>query len=364
MPDLAFPEGACVLVTGGCGFIGSALLRRLVPAHPATRFVNLDLLTYAGHPLNVAAVADAANYTFVRGDVADPALAARLFAEHGVTHVAHLAAESHVDRSIADPLAFVRTNVVGTAVLLDAARRAWEGAAPGTRRFLHVSTDEVFGALADDDPPFSETTPYDPRSPYSASKAGADHLARAYAHTFGLPVVLTNCSNNYGPFQYPEKLIPLTITRAAAGEPIPVYGRGANVRDWLHVDDHAAALERALLAGRDGATYLIGGHGERRNLDLVHALCDAVDAALGRAPGAARALVTFVADRPGHDFRYAIDPARATAELGWTPAHALEDGLAATVRWYLEHPDWLAAVRDDAYRAYLDAQYAHRLAPS
>jgi dTDP-glucose 4,6-dehydratase len=349
-----------VLVTGGAGFIGSAFLRRVVPRHPGVRWVNLDLLTYAGSLLNVRDVEAAPSYRFVRGDIADADLVGRLFDEEAFSTVVHFAAESHVDRSIRDPLAFVRTNVLGTAVLLDAARRAWTSdgpPAPGRFRFHHVSTDEVFGALADDDPPFSETTPYDPRSPYAASKAGSDHLARAYHHTFGLPVVVSNCSNNYGPYQYPEKLVPLVIARAAALEKIPVYGAGTNVRDWLHVDDHAAALDLLLHEGADGETYGVGGSAERRNVEVVRLLCDLVDGALGRPSGTARAGITYVTDRPGHDFRYAMDTAKIEQELGWRPARSFEDGMRATAAWYLAHADWLDAVRDDRYRQWVDTHY-------
>ena len=330
-----------VLVTGGAGFIGSNFLLRLVPQRPDTRFVNLDALTYAGHVENLRAVEDAPNYTFVHGDIADADLVARLFHEHRFDTVVHFAAESHVDRSILDPLAFVRTNVVGTATLLEAARRAWQDR--DDVRFHHVSTDEVFGALGDEGA-FDEATPYDPRSPYSASKAGSDHLVRAYHHTYGLPVTLSNCSNNYGPFQYPEKLIPLVIRNAVAGRPLPVYGRGQNTRDWLHVEDHVDALDLILREGATGETYAVGGRAERRNLEVVETLADLVDEQLGRAPGTARALITFVADRLGHDWRYAIDPTKIERDLNWTPAHTFESGLRDTVRWYLDHGDWLDAV--------------------
>ncbi len=350
-----------VLVTGGAGFIGSNFLLRLVPALPKVRFVNLDALTYAGNLLNLRAVEDAPNYTFAHGDIADADLVRRLFAEHDFDTVVHFAAESHVDRSILDPLAFVRTNVVGTATLLEAARQAWSGRG-GMRddvRFHHVSTDEVFGTLGDEGA-FDEATPYDPHSPYSASKAGSDHLVRAYHHTYGLPVTLSNCSNNYGPFQFPEKLIPLVIRNAAAGEPLPVYGRGANVRDWLHVADHVDALDRILREGTAGETYAVGGRAERRNLDVVEMLADLVDEHLGREPGTARALITFVTDRPGHDWRYAMDPSKIERTLNWQPAHTFESGLRDTVRWYLDHTEWLDAVTDQSYRAYYTSQYGTR----
>ncbi|MEM1042596.1 MAG: dTDP-glucose 4,6-dehydratase [Bacteroidota bacterium] len=350
-----------VLVTGGAGFIGSNFLLALVPRCPEVRFVNLDLLTYAGNLLNLRAVEGAPGYAFVRGDVADADLVQRLFAEHDFDTVVHFAAESHVDRSILDPLAFVRTNVVGTATLLEAARQAWSTPA-GIRddvRFHHVSTDEVFGTLGDTGA-FDEATPYDPRSPYSASKAGSDHLARAYHHTYGLPVTVSNCSNNYGPFQFPEKLVPLVIRNAAAGAPLPVYGEGQNTRDWLHVADHVDALDLVLRAGTPGETYAVGGRAERRNLEVVETLADLVDAHLGRAPGTARGLITFVTDRPGHDWRYAIDPSKTEQTLNWQPAHSFESGLRATVDWYLTHPAWLDAVADASYRAYYATQYDSR----
>ena len=345
-----------VLVTGGAGFIGSAFLRRVVPRHAGVRWVNLDLLTYAGSLLNVRDVESASNYRFLRDDIADAEAVARLFAEEDFSTVVHFAAESHVDRSIKDPLAFVRTNVVGTAVLLDAARRAWAGARAGSRRFHHVSTDEVFGALGDEGV-FDESTPYDPRSPYSASKAGSDHLVQAYHHTFGLPSVMSNCSNNYGPYQYPEKLVPLTIARAAARETIPVYGQGTNVRDWLHVDDHAEALETMLFDGADGETYAVGGRAERRNLEVVRLLCDLVDEALGRPAGAAAEGISFVTDRLGHDYRYAIDPSKIERDLGWRPAHTFESGMRETVEWYLGNARWMDEVRDDRYREWVGKQY-------
>ena len=346
-----------ILVTGGAGFIGSNYLLRAIPRYADVRFVNLDLLTYAGNLLNLKAIQDAKNYTFVHGDIADGELVKRLFDEHNFSTVVHFAAESHVDRSIMDPLAFVRTNVVGTATLLDAARKAWmDGEGARDTRFFHVSTDEVFGELGDTGA-FSETTPYDPHSPYSASKAGSDHLIRAYHDTYGLPVVISNCSNNYGPFQFPEKLVPLMIVKAAAVEPLPVYGEGANVRDWLHVEDHAEAIDLILRDGRDGETYCVGGRAEKKNLVVVETICDLVDAALGREPGTAREQITFVTDRPGHDFRYAIDPSKLENELGWKQAHSFEQGMRETVDWYLSNREWLDAVMDESYREYFANQY-------
>ena len=346
-----------VLVTGGAGFIGSNFLHRMVPRHPDVRFVNLDALTYAGNLMNLAGLQDAPNYTFVHGDVADAELVRRLFETHRFSTVVHFAAESHVDRSIMAPLAFVHANTLGTVVLLEAARAAWQ--TEGDYRFYHVSTDEVFGSLGDEGA-FDETTPYDPRSPYSASKAASDHFVRAYGHTYGLPAVISNCSNNYGPFLFPEKLIPLVIANAMDERPVPVYGEGRNVRDWLYVGDHCEAIERILHHGDTGRTYTIGGGAERTNLALVRLLLDLVDEHLGRSPGTAQRLITFVKDRPGHDFRYAMDFTRLRDELGWTPRHDLDAGLRETVGWYAAHRDWLDAVRDQSYRSYYEDQYAGR----
>lgn len=330
------------LVTGGAGFIGSHVVRRLVRRYPEARVVTYDLLTYAGHLANLDGLESAPGHRFVAGCVTDLAKLRSLFAECQFDAVLHLAAESHVDRSIEDPLAFVRSNVLGTATLLQVAREAWAGKWEG-RRFLHVSTDEVFGSLGEEGA-FSETTPYDPRSPYSASKAGSDHLAMAFFHTYGLPVVMSNCSNNYGPYQYPEKLIPVVIVAALEGRPIPVYGRGTNVRDWLFVADHAEALDRILHAGQVGQSYNLGGRCERGNLALVETVCDLVDEARGVEPGTARRLITFVTDRPGHDFRYAMDCSKVERELGWRAATSLDEGLRQTVRWYLENPQWRRTV--------------------
>jgi dTDP-glucose 4,6-dehydratase len=333
----------------------------MVPRSPDVAFVNLDNLTYAGNLLNLTEIEDAHNYQFVHGDVADGNLVQRLFEEYGFTTVVHFAAESHVDRSIMAPLAFVQTNVMGTATLLDAARLAWKDRAddPSRYRFFHVSTDEVFGSLGDDGF-FTESTPYDPRSPYSSSKAASDHFVRAYAHTYGLPILVSNCSNNYGPFQFPEKLIPLVILNALNERPIPIYGKGENVRDWLHVHDHCDAIDLILRQGTPGETYLVGGNNERANLDLVHLLLDLVDEALGRAPGTSREKITFVKDRAGHDFRYAIDASKLQEALGWSPAYSLETGMRATVDWYLAHQDWLDAVSDASYRDYYAQQYEQR----
>jgi dTDP-glucose 4,6-dehydratase len=343
------PSSRPVLVTGGAGFIGSAVVRHLVGAGRAV--VNVDKLTYAATLESVESVADAPGYAFERVDIGDGPALRDVFERHAPGGVLHLAAESHVDRSIDGPDDFVHTNVVGTFTLLEEARRHWarlEGASRDAFRFVQVSTDEVYGSLGPDGR-FDETSPYDPSSPYSATKAAADHLARAWHRTYGLPTIVTNCSNNFGPFQFPEKLIPVMILHALEGAPLPVYARGENVRDWLHVEDHARALADVLDRGRVGATYLIGARAERRNLDVVRAICDLVDelADDGR-PGSRRDLITFVDDRPGHDFRYAIDPTRAETELGWRPARPFEAALRDTVRWYLEHQDWWQRIRDRA----------------
>ncbi|HQP42536.1 MAG TPA: dTDP-glucose 4,6-dehydratase [Thermoanaerobaculales bacterium] len=338
-----------VLVTGGAGFIGCNFVRHLLASDSVLRVVNLDALTYAGHPASLRGVAErwSGRYAFVHGDIRDAPTVRRLFAEHAIDTVVHFAAESHVDRSIDAPLDFIDTNVHGTAVLLEAARAAWIGR--DDVRFHHVSTDEVFGSLGKDGL-FSEDTPYDPSSPYSASKAAADHLARAWHRTYGLPVTLSNCSNNYGPFQFPEKLIPLMIGNAVAGKPLPVYGDGGNVRDWLYVADHCAAIERVVRHGRTGRTYNVGGRTERTNLEVVHLLCDIVDELQPRPDGSSRRdLVNFVTDRPGHDRRYAIDSRRIVEELAWRPAHSFEQGLRDTVAWYLEHRDWCDEVTRDRY---------------
>lgn len=338
-----------LLVTGGCGFIGSNLIRHVVDRPEVTRLVNLDALTYAGHLGNLAGVGTHPKYVFEHVDLRDKAAVRRVVAQHGVTHVLHLAAESHVDRSIEGPGDFIHTNIVGTFHLLEACREAWleapfrlrPGAAP---RFHHVSTDEVYGSLGPEGH-FTETTPYAPNSPYSASKASSDLLVRAYHHTYGLPAVITNCSNNYGPYQFPEKLIPVVIQSALMRRPIPVYGDGLNVRDWLYVADHAEALWQVLTRGRDGETYNIGGWNEWPNLRIVEVICDLVDELRPELGGGSRRLITFVKDRPGHDRRYAVDAGKLAGELGWRPAHTFETGIRETVRWYLDHQDWAAAVK-------------------
>ena len=331
-----------ILVTGGAGFIGSAVVRAAVAR--GWGVVNLDALTYAACEANLAEVAASPLYAFERADIRDRAAMDRILAAHRPDAVLHLAAESHVDRSIDAPGAFVDTNVMGTYTLLEAARGHWEREGrPEGFRFHHVSTDEVFGSLGAEDPPFAETTPYDPRSPYSASKAASDHLVRAWRETYGLPTLITNCSNNYGPFHFPEKLVPVVILRALAGEPIPVYGAGENVRDWLYVEDHAEALLSVLERAAPGSTYCVGGESEARNIDLVRMICAALDA---RRPegGPHERLIEFVADRPGHDARYAIDPSRIRAELGWRPSVTLEQGIARTVEWYLDNEPWWRAL--------------------
>ena len=350
-----------ILVTGGAGFIGANFVLDWIAA-VGEPVVNLDKLTYAGNLASLSKLSGDERHVFVRGDICDAGLLERLFAEHQPRAVVHFAAESHVDRSIHGPAAFVQTNMVGTFELLEAARAYWQGLGPAGKeafRFLHVSTDEVYGTLGESDPAFSETTPYAPNSPYSASKAGSDHLVRAYHHTYGLPAVTTNCSNNYGPFQFPEKLIPLMIANALEGKPLPVYGDGRQVRDWLYVTDHCEAIRVALAKGRPGETYNIGGNSEKRNIEVVHALCDALDRLAPRA-GGYRELIEFVADRPGHDRRYAIDAAKIRAELGWTPRETFATGLEKTVRWYLDNAQWVAQVRSGEYRQWLETNYAKR----
>jgi len=339
------------LVTGGAGFIGGNFVLAAVAA--GVRVINLDALTYAGNRDTLAALAGNPAHRFVHGDIADATLVSALLAEYRPQAVLHFAAESHVDRSIDGPAAFVQTNVVGTLSLLECVRDYWRALGGGERaafRLLHVSTDEVYGSLGDSGK-FSETTAYAPNSPYSASKAASDHLVRAFHHTYGLPTLTTNCSNNYGPYQFPEKLIPLIIQRALAGEPLPVYGDGRNVRDWLYVKDHCAAIRRVLEAGRVGETYNIGGNAERENIAVVRTLCALLDARQPRSDGSPRAQqITFVADRPGHDRRYAIDAGKIQRELGWQPAVSFEQGMAATVDWYLANTDWTARVLDGSYR--------------
>ena len=342
-----------ILVTGGAGFIGSAVIRHLI-GQGDCRVINLDKLTYAGSLSSLASVAANAAYRFVHGDIADSALVATLLRDERVDAVMHLAAESHVDRSIDGPSDFIETNIVGTYRLLQAALEHWRGLSADAQarfRFHHVSTDEVFGDLPLDGGHFTEATGYAPSSPYSASKAASDHLVRAWGHTYGLPIVVSNCSNNYGPYHFPEKLIPLVILNALDGRPLPVYGDGANVRDWLYVDDHARALDAIVTRGRVGETYLVGGHSERSNLAVVHAICDRLDERRPRADGAPyRSQIEFVRDRPGHDRRYAIDPTKIERELGWRAAESFDSGLAKTIDWFLTREDWWGPLRTDRYQ--------------
>jgi dTDP-glucose 4,6-dehydratase len=331
-----------LLVTGGAGFIGSNLIHHVIDFPEVETLVNLDALTYAGHLENLEAVRDHPKYVFEKVDLRDKAAVRRVIADHGITHVMHLAAESHVDRSITGPDDFITTNIVGTFNLLEACRAAWADDLQ-SRRFHHVSTDEVYGSLGPTGF-FTETTPYAPNSPYSASKAASDMLVRAYHHTYGMNTVITNCSNNYGPYQFPEKLIPVVIQSVLERRPIPVYGDGMNVRDWLYVRDHAAALWLVLTKGRAGETYNIGGHNEWANLHIVQLICDTIDEFLPQLGGDSRRLITFVKDRPGHDRRYAIDASKIQRELGWKPAHTFQEGIRETIRWYLDHQDWVRTV--------------------
>ena len=348
-----------ILVTGGAGFIGSNFVLDWLETS-AEPIVNLDKLTYAGNLENLAPLEGNPKHVFVRGDIGESNALARLLAAHRPRAVVNFAAESHVDRSIIGPAAFVETNVVGTFRLLETVRAHWLALPQAERdafRFLHVSTDEVYGSLEAHAPAFSETTPYAPNSPYSASKAASDHLVRAYHHTYGLPVLTSNCSNNYGPFQFPEKLVPLMIHNALAGQPLPVYGDGLNVRDWLYVSDHCAAIRRVLEAGRTGETYNIGGGAEMTNIAIVHVLCDALDALRPRASGSYRDLIAFVRDRAGHDRRYAIDASKIKRELGWSPAETFDSGIAKTVAWYLGHADWVERVTSGVYRKWIALNY-------
>ena len=350
-----------ILVTGGAGFIGSHVIRRLLKEHADMHVVNLDLLTYAGNLENLRDIESNERYAFVKGDIGDATLIAQLFVQHDFDAVVHLAAESHVDRSIENPMAFLETNIIGTATLLHAAKNAWlgDGKDASNRCFYHVSTDEVYGSLGAEGL-FSETTAYDPRSPYSSSKASSDHLVRAWHHTYGLPIVISNCSNNYGAHQFPEKLIPLMIRNIRDQRPLPVYGEGLNIRDWLWVEDHASAIDTILHNGTSGRTYNIGGLNEWRNIDLVHALIREVDAAMGRPEGTSLELITYVTDRAGHDMRYAIDASRIESELGWKPSIQFEDGLKETVRWYLDNAEWMDSVTSGNYQQYYETMYGNR----
>jgi len=351
-----------ILITGGAGFIGSHAVRHFVKKYPGYKIVNLDKLTYAGNLENLKDIENADNYVFIRGDITDSELLESIFSEHNIDSVIHLAAESHVDRSIVSPMDFIQTNVVGTYTLLNAAKKFWlttNNKQQTTNLFYHISTDEVYGSLGATGY-FTETTSYDPRSPYSASKASSDHLVMAYHHTYGLPVVITNCSNNYGPFQFPEKLIPLIIHNIVHNKPLPVYGKGENVRDWLFVQDHVEAMDAVFHKGKDGETYNIGGSNEWKNIDLVKKICSIMDGKLNRSAGNSEKLITFVKDRAGHDLRYAIDSSKIQKELGWKSAHRFEDGIELTVDWYLNNAEWLAHVTSGEYQKYYKEQYVNR----
>ncbi|MDB4470697.1 dTDP-glucose 4,6-dehydratase [Deltaproteobacteria bacterium] len=352
-----------VLVTGGCGFIGANFVKLVLEQLPEVRLVNLDKLTYAGNLENLSDISSDPRYRFVRGDVCDSELLERLFAEEQIDTVVHFAAESHVDRSIEGPAEFIQTNINGTFALLETARAAWlaDGQDASDNRFLHVSTDEVYGSLGDTGL-FEETTAYDPRSPYSASKAASDHLVSAYGHTYGLPVLITNCSNNYGPLQFPEKLIPLILNNALNGKDLPVYGDGKNVRDWLYVEDHCRAILTVLHQGRLGETYNVGGNSEKQNIDVVRTLCDILDEKAAPLPSGEKrqSLIKFVTDRAGHDRRYAIDASKIKEELGWEPSLGFEEGIRQTVDWYLDNSDWVASVLDGSYQEYYAKMYGER----
>lgn len=357
-----------ILITGGAGFIGSHVVRLFVNKYPDYHIINLDALTYAGNLANLKDIEARSNYTFVKADICDFETICRVFEEYAIDGVIHLAAESHVDRSIRDPFTFARTNVMGTLSMLQAAKHYW-GNDMNDKRFYHISTDEVYGALELDSPDgtapygsefFRETTKYDPHSPYSASKASSDHFVRAFHDTYGLPVIVTNCSNNYGPYQFPEKLIPLFINNICTGKPLPVYGKGENVRDWLYVEDHARAIDTIFHRGKIGETYNIGGFNEWKNIDIVKVLIRTVDRLLGRQEGTSTHLITYVTDRAGHDLRYAIDSTKLKQELGWEPSLQFEEGIEKTVRWYLDNREWMENITSGDYERYYDEMYKNR----
>jgi len=354
-----------ILITGGAGFIGSNFIRYILANNPDVTVVNLDALTYAGSVHNLKNLPDEKRHIFMHGNICDAELLSSIFSAHQIDTVAHFAAESHVDRSILGPGEFIQTNIIGTFTLLEAARQYWitDRQIPLEHaRFQHISTDEVFGALTPEDPPFDESTPYSPRSPYSASKASSDHLVRAYHHTYGLPITVTNCTNNYGPYQFPEKLIPLMILNAMEGKPLPVYGDGMQIRDWLYVEDHCDAIYRVLKQGAIGETYAIGGNNQPPNLEIVKTICEIMDELLPDSPYVPHeSLIKYVQDRPGHDRRYAMDISKINKELGWKPTHSLKSGLVKTIRWYLDSTEWVSTIhkRDD-FQSWLDANYAQR----
>ena len=347
-----------ILITGGAGFIGSHVVRLFVENYPEYKIVNLDSLTYAGNLENIKDIDKSPNYEFVKADIRDAEVINQLFDKYQFDGVLHLAAESHVDRSISDPMAFITTNIIGTVNLLNAARSIWKNSFDG-KRFYHISTDEVYGSLGDEGF-FLENTAYDPRSPYSASKASSDHLVRAYSHTYGLPVVLTNCSNNYGPNQFPEKLIPLAVNNMKNNKPIPIYGKGENIRDWLYVVDHARAIDLVYHKGVLGETYNIGGHNEWQNIDLIRKMCEIMDRKLDRKPGSTAKLISFVKDRAGHDMRYAIDASKIKDELGWVPSLQFEEGIEKTIDWYLANQQWMDRIVSGDYGKYYENQYVKR----